>query len=77
MTSVIKHLAGQVRIRLILQLIKSISKVLQKLLKYFNGTIILTFFLPAFPVQPSVFVLNLNQALLLSAAGKSAIAPII
>ena len=77
MTSVIKHLAGQVRIRLILQLIKSISKVLQKLLKYFNGTIILTFFLPAFPAQPSVFVLNLNQALLLSAAGKSAIAPII
>ena len=33
--SVIKHLLDQVRIRLISQLINGISRVLQKLLKYF------------------------------------------
>ena len=34
----------QVKMRLILQLINDISRVLQKLLKYFNGTAISTFF---------------------------------
>ena len=42
------QVADHVRIRLISQLSKGISKVLQKLLKYFNGTAILTsFVLPA------------------------------
>ena len=48
--------------RLISQLINGISRVLQKLLKYFSGTIILTSFVPLFPVL--FFCLNLNEALL-------------
>ena len=39
-----------VKIRLTSQLIKGISKVLQKLLKYFSGTITSTSFLQLFPV---------------------------
>ena len=34
--------ADQVKIRLTSQLIKGVSRVLQKLFKYFNGTMILT-----------------------------------
>ena len=64
----------QVRIRLISQLINGILKVPQKLLKYFNGTIILTFFLPLFPILPVIFGLNSNEALLILPAGKSTIA---
>ena len=41
--SEITQCAGQVRIRLSSQLIKGISGVLQKLLKYFNGTAIFAF----------------------------------
>ena len=73
--SIIKHLLGQVRIRLISQLINGIVRVLQKLLKYFNHTLILTFFVPSFSVLP-IFVLNLNEALLLLSVGKSAITPL-
>ena len=40
----IKQLAEHVKMRLISQLINGISRILQKLLKYFNGTIILTLF---------------------------------
>ena len=70
-----KHLAVQARIRLISQLINGISRVLQKLLKYFNSILFLTSLLPIFPVLPAIFVLNLNKALLLllSSAGKSSI----
>ena len=52
----ITQFAGQVRMRLISQLINGISRVLQKLLKYFNGTIISTFFVSSFPVEPVIFV---------------------
>ena len=45
---------------LISQLINSISRVLQNLLKYFNDTVILTFFLPLFSVLPASFCLNSN-----------------
>ena len=72
--SILKHLLDQVRIRLISQLINDISRVLQKLLKYFNGTLILTFFVPWSFILRAIFVLNLNEALLLSSAGKPAIA---
>ena len=41
---VITQFSDQVKIRLISQLINSISSVLQKFLKCFNGTTILTFF---------------------------------
>ena len=68
---ILKQFADQVRIRLILQLINSISRVLQKLLRYFNSTIILTSFVPPLPDLPTIFVLNLNEALLLLLAGKS------
>ena len=62
--------------RLISQLIKGISRVLQKSLKYYNGTIISTYFLPPSAVSPVIFCLNLKEALLLlAAAEKLAIAP--
>ena len=72
-----KHLLDQVRIRLVSQLINRISRALQKLLKYFNGSLILIFFVPLFYVLPAIFVLNLNKALLLLASGKSEIAPLL
>ena len=70
------------KIRLISQLIKEIFRVLQKLLKYFSGTIISTFFVLSSPVGPVIFTLKLNEsvrlfsanstiALLLSTAGIS------
>ena len=68
------HFSDQVKMRLISQLIKDISRVLQKLLKYFNGTTISTFFVPPAAVLPVIFCLNLNEALL-SAVQKLAIAP--
>ena len=43
-----------------------ISRVLLKLLKYFNGTAILTSFIPLDPVWPDSFVLNLNESVILS-----------
>ena len=42
----IAKLADKVRMKLISQLINGILRVLQKLFKYFNGTIILNFFVP-------------------------------
>ena len=49
--------------RLISQLINGISRVLQKLLKYFNGTIISTsFVLPSGGVFPVIFILDLNDS---------------
>ena len=50
-------------IRLTSQLINGISSVLQKLLKYFSGTIISTsFVLPAARVFPVIFTLYLNYS---------------
>ena len=47
--------------RLDSQLINGISRVLQNLLKYFNGTIISTsFVLPLAGVFPVIFILDLN-----------------
>ena len=42
--------------RLISQSIKGISRVIQKLLKYFNGAIISTSFVPPSAVLPVIFV---------------------
>ena len=47
------------------------TKVLQNLIKYFNGTIVLTSFMLSFSVLPTIFVLNLNEVLLLLLARKS------
>ena len=45
------------------QLFYGISRVLQKLLKYFNGTIISTpFALPSLGVFPVIFILDLNDS---------------
>ena len=62
---------------LISQLIKGISSVLQKLLIFFNGTIILTSFMPPFPTCPVIFCLKLNEVQLLLSLGKSKIVSLI
>ena len=49
----------QVKIRLI----KGISEILQKLLRFINDTIIWTFFLPLLFVSPVIFSLKLNELL--------------
>ena len=52
-----------VSLRLISQLISVISRILQKLLKYFNGTAILTsFVLPSAGFFPVNYALNLNDS---------------
>ena len=63
----------QVRKRLSSQLIKGISRVLQKVLTYFNGSIISTFFAPLASVSPVIFYLYLNDLLLRLAAVQSTI----
>ena len=50
--------------KLISQLINGISRVLRKLLNYFNGTIISTFFVSSSPVEAVIFCLYVNEALL-------------
>ena len=60
--------------KLISQLIKSISRAVQKLIRYFNGNVIETLFIPAAPVLLAIFCLNLNETLLLLSSGKSIIA---
>ena len=58
----ITQVDDHVHIKLTSQLIKSISRVLQKLLKYFNRTIISTSFsLPPAGVLPVIFILDLND----------------
>ena len=52
-----------VKMGLTSQLINSISRVLQELLKYFNGTIMSTFFVfPSSEVFPVIFILDLNDS---------------
>ena len=53
----------QVTMRFTPQLITDISRVLQKLLNYFSGTIILTACVPKNSVEPVIFCLYLNKAL--------------
>ena len=66
LSAVINQFSDQRRKRLGSQLINSISRVLQKLLKYFNGTIFWTSSLPSFLVWPAFFCLDLNEALSIS-----------
>ena len=56
--SEITQFFDQVKIKLISQLIKVISRVLQKLFKYFNGTAIFAFIIPALLVLSKNFDLN-------------------
>ena len=60
---VITKVDDHLKIGLISQLINGISKVLQKLLKYFNGTAIsISYVLPAAGVPPVIFILDLNDS---------------
>ena len=60
---VIAQLPNHVNIRLISRLMKGISKVLQKLLSYFSGTAISTFFvLPATEMLAVIIALNVNDS---------------
>ena len=62
--------ADQVRMRLNSQLIKYISRVLQKLLKYFNDTAILTFVvLSSAGMFSVIFILDLNDSEVVVTAG--------
>ena len=61
----------QFRSRLISQLIKGISKVLQKLFRCFNGTIVLTFFIP---LLPAIFSVTLSASVIELTTLKSVIA---
>ena len=56
------HFSDQFRIRLISQLFKGISRVLQKLFKYFNGTTISEFIISAILVLFKNLDLNLNDS---------------
>ena len=60
--SVIEHTADHVRMKLISQLINGISKVLLKLLKYFNGTLFLTLFAPLSPIFPAIFCAKFKRS---------------
>ena len=54
--------ADQIKIKLILQLIKDISIVLHKLLKYFNGTALSTFTVPSLLELIKNLYLNSNDS---------------
>ena len=60
---VITQVDDHVKMRFNSQFINEISRVLQKLLKYFNFTIISTFFvLRSAGVFPVIFILDLNNS---------------
>ena len=70
---IITEFLDQVKISSISQLIKGISRVLQKLLNYFNGTIISIFPFPAIlpslllaAVWPVILVLKSNESVALA-----------
>ena len=62
--------------RLILQSIKGILRVLQKLLKYFNVKIISISFVLLETVSLVIFCLDIDESMLLLAAGKLVILPL-
>ena len=55
------QLVDQVKLRLISQLISNISRVFQRLLRYFNGPAISTFKIPASLVLLNNLYLNLKD----------------
>ena len=73
----ITKFADKIKIRLTLQLIKDISRALQKLLQYFNGNIISTLFIsPSSSILPAISYLKLNESVALAPL-KSTIAPLL
>ena len=69
-------MSDEVKVRLPSQLIKSISCVLRKWLKYSNAPFFSTSLVPPATVLPGIFCLNVNNALLSLAAEKWVIAPL-
>ena len=62
-TQVDDHVSKNTSWRLTSQLINGISRVLQQLLKYFNGAIILPYFvLASWEVVPVIFTFDLNHS---------------
>ena len=61
-TAELRQFADQVRRRLTLQLTKGISRVLQKLCKYFKGTAISAFKIPASLVLSKNLYLSVNDS---------------
>ena len=70
------QLAHQFRSRAILQLIKGVFRVLQKLLRYFNGTIISTSSELLLPFSPVILSLILNELVIALAGVNSRILPL-
>ena len=59
----ITQVDDHVKMRLISQLINGMSRVIKKLLNYFNGTVIsTTFVLSLAGVSPVIFILNLDDS---------------
>ena len=63
LVATITQFSDQFRSRVISQLIKGISRLLQRLLRYFNGTNFSTFFVPLSPVN---IYLILNESVVLA-----------
>ena len=60
---VIKQVDGHVKMRLTSQLIDGIARILQRLLQYFNSTIIsASFVFPPTGLFPVFFILDLNNS---------------
>ena len=74
LVATIKQFSDQFRSRVSSQSIKDISRVLQKLLKYFNGIIVSIFFVPLLPVWPVIFPSRLKESVVALASVKSVIA---
>ena len=72
LVTAIMQFLDQFRSRLISQLIKGTWRVLQKLLRHFNGTIISTFSVPLFPAW-SFFFIVLNELVSVLSSLKSLI----
>ena len=63
---IITQFADLVRISSISQSIKGISRVIRKLLKYFNGTIISTLIISLLLVWPVILFLKLSESVTLA-----------
>ena len=67
--------SGQSRSRVTSQFTNAISNVVQKVLKYFNGTIIFTFAIPVLLALSVILNLNLNESDVFILSSYSAIFP--
>ena len=68
-------MSDQVKMRLISQLVKFMSSVYKKLLKYFDGTIISTSCSPLAPVMPVIFWFKFKWSTIILPTWKVLIAP--